>query len=166
MRARLALGLLFLGSISLGLNTVNAQEVELLGSNLEYHKSFTIDKTIKYNSENLPKNAIGLYGNYAVYEADGSSSSQVLAFMRKKDSVVGALVLNTIDFKCKNQNPNCYPLTSLDEKIEHYELNEGFHRVIVPNIETWLEVYKILQASKEVKKFAPSFDLGSQATGQ
>ena len=49
MRARLALGLLFLGSISLGLNTVNAQEVELLGSNLEYHKSFTIDKTIKYN---------------------------------------------------------------------------------------------------------------------
>ncbi len=155
--------LVFCGAVS----SANSAQVELLGNSLNYYTSFSIDKTHQYSLDNLPKDAIGLYGTYAVYENSSSLlPKDTLAFMRKSDNLVGAIILNSIDYKCKNKNPHCYPLASLDEEIIHYELKNGFHRVEISNIKTWLEAYQILSKSKEIKKFSPSFDLGSEVKAQ
>ncbi len=148
------------------ISPVMAEDISFHGENLQYFPSFSIDKSVTVSADALPSDAVGLYGSYAVYNGDGSTSPNVLAFMRRANNPVGALVLNTIIYSCKSHNLACAPLSDMDVTVRVINQKVGLYQAIIPNIQTWFAAYDILRQSTDIKKFAPSFDKGAVASVQ
>src|SRR5574344_34036 len=148
-------------------SVASAESMVVNGESIEVYRSFTIDRTLEVSATNLPENAVGIYGKYAVYEGTGEVSPNVLSYIRRSEKLEGGLVLNTIDYRCKSTNIACAPLNGLENvAISTLNAKKGFYRAIIPNINTWFEAYGILVQSTEIKNFAPVYDVGVEASVQ
>lgn len=146
------------------LNKDGVEHIRFINGKMYYFfTQFKVDEQLfDVFSDEYPKNAIGIYSGKVVYSSDKKvSDERVLAFVRPGITRNGALLLKDINFKCVFSKPLCNPLESLNVEIQHIDPTQGYSRVMVKDLDMWLQVYDILKKHKDIIEVLPIIDNGN-----
>lgn len=145
-------------------DTKNNNEVDTIvfsGDTYEIYTTFSIASDVMDAFDIVPDDAFGVYGRRLVYASD-KAPANVLAFIKPVGKDVGALLLNTIDYKCSGSEFEC--LGVIPKHIANsyvVDVKNSYYRSSFLDFSSWHEGFKLLKSSNCVDAIAPLLDFGT-----